>query len=387
MSTEPPVATPPSAPAPVPWRFQRRGTPWFGHALAAGGGALIAIGLIAIGGDVYPEGSDDPGWVGALLSLALVVVAYVVMLRAPSLVRSACTAAIAIGVAAAIAFLVFPGVDGFDDLRGFFVVTIAAWVAAFLVGPTRGRSLFLGLALLLLFVWVEVEVTDIPVVDAFFDPFGVATEFDGGAESFDSFDEPGEDPFGEDSFGDDPFPEDPFGETPLDETPFADPTEIEDPNWGEQGAVAGMFAVVYLLAVAVLDNRGRHGIATAFVLPGIVALSYAVSALGSEADSVYVGALLSVAAGLFAGAVGARTHRRFTVWWGAFFATVGALLFAGQITDDTAGGDDGDNIATVFGLLAVVFGLVMVTLALAVRQVLGEPAAGDDEPVRPLAEL
>src|SRR3954468_15761935 len=113
------------------WGGDRRGTPWLGHAIAGGAGALIAIGAISIGVDAYPNDSDDPGVVGALLCVALVVASFVAMARLPGTLRAAAVACIAIGIAGAFAFLFFPGINQVGDLRGFWLLTIAAWLLAF----------------------------------------------------------------------------------------------------------------------------------------------------------------------------------------------------------------------------------------------------------------
>jgi hypothetical protein len=134
---------------------------------------------------------------------------------------------------------------------------------------------------------------------------------------------------------------------------------------------------VYLLAVALLDTRGKRGLATSFVVPGVLALVNAVSYLSVEAESVYAAGALSVVAGLFCGTVGTRGTRRFTVWAGALFATVGAVLFAGQITESTVS-DRGDNGPLTFGLFALLFGAVMIGVALVVARLLREPPEGDD---------
>ncbi len=364
------MGTEPIAVAAPDWRTERRGTPWLGHAIAGGGGALVAAGVITIGADVYPDSGDDPGWVGALLCLAMVVVSVVLLPRVPALVRSALVATVAIGIAGTAGFLLFPGVDGVDDLRGFFVLTIAAWVIAFLVPPTRGRTLLLGLALVLAFTWALVEVADVP---SFF-PVPSITSFESGPS------------FGSDApsiIGDDTFDESPFGDDTFDESPFDDDfssfDEPGEPNWGALGVVAAVFGVAYLLAVAMLDGRARAGTATAFVVPGVIALVLAIYFFGLGANNAAVAGAASVAAGLFCGAVGTQSHRRFTVWTGAFLATLGAVLFAGQITD-SAIDDGGEHGAVVFGVTAIAFGAAMVVVASGTARLLREPIDGDDEP-------
>jgi hypothetical protein len=363
VGTEP-LATPATDATSGDWRSERRGTPWLGHAIAGGGGALVAAGVVAIGADLSPDASDDPGWAGALLCVALVVVSIVALARVPALVRSALIATVAVGILGAAGFLLLPGVHGVDDLRGFFALTITACVVAFLAPPTRGRTLLLGLALVLAFSWALAEVADF----SSFSPFPIVTSVDSSSgATLDSI-------TGDSIVGDDSFTESPF--TADLSSPSDGPDE---PNWGELGIVAAVFGVVYLLAVALLDARGRAGTATAFVVPGVVAISLAVYFFGVEANNAAVAGAVSVAAGLFCGAVGTQSHRRFTVWTGAFLATIGAALLAGQLTSSTV--DDGDaNGATVFGITAIVFGAAMVAVAIVTARFLREPTDGDDEP-------
>jgi hypothetical protein len=346
------------------WRFERRGTPWFGHAIAGGGGALTAIGVIAIGIDLYPDDGDGAGWVGALLCAGLVVVSLLLLRALPDVARPACVAASAIGIAGAVAFVVFPGTDRFEDLRPFFAVVIAAWAIAFVVGPAKGRTLLLGLALLLAFSWAMAEVADVTPTDVV--PTPIVPNFgSSGSGTIDDF-----------TTGDD-FSDD-TGDVFDDSFASVDDNE---PNWGQLGVVATGFALVYLVGVAVLDARGRRGLATAMVLPGVIALVTAIEMFSAEANNVVVTGLVSLAAGLFCGSVGAQSHRRFMVWTGAFLATVGAIVLSFKVTDSTVGGDDpSDNAATIFGAITIAFGVVMVAVGALVGRLLREPPRGDDPP-------
>ena len=349
----------------VDWRIERRGTPWLGHAVAAGGGALVAIGFIAIGVDVYPDGSHDPGWVGFGLCVALLLAAVVAFPYVPSLVRAACVAVIAIAVAGAAGFVVFPGVHHVDDVRPFYVITIAAWLLAFVFGPTRRRPLFLALALLVALAWGLTEVADIGTPFGF-RPFATSIQSGSGSST---------------DFGDST-----LGDSTIETPPLVTQSSSREPNWGEMGAVAAGFAAVYLIGVALLDVRGRRGVAVAGVLPGVIALVLAVIFFGTESSNVTVAGLASVAAGLFCGSVGTVAHRRFAVWTGAFLATVGALLLTGKIANSATTDSNGDRAATIFGLCTVGFGALMIGVALVLARVLHEPPNGDDLRPRPVFE-
>ena len=347
----------------APWRFAERSTPWFANSIAGGAGALGAIGMIAFGTDLYPDNGHDVGWAGLALCVVLVAAGLVLVVALPTLLESAGIAMIAIGVAGAMAFVQFPRVHSPGDLRPFFAVTIVAWLLGFALGPARARPLLLSLALLMALTWATVEVADVNTASRL--PFAPSFTIGGSSSSGDgtTFTT---NPDG--SINPDSFP-------PSTDFTFGQPHE---PNFGAIGGVSLAFGVVYLIGVAFLDARGRRGIATAAVLPGVIAMVDAVTFFGLEAKSVVVAGLLSVAAGLFVGSVGTHSHRRFTVWVGAFGATVGAVLLAGKVTDSTTSGGSNSHTASVFGAFAIVFGAAMVAVAALVARLLREPRTGDD---------
>jgi hypothetical protein len=318
--------------------------------------------MIAFGIDLYPDNGHDVGWAGLALCVVLVAAGLALVVALPTLLESAGIAMIAIGVAGAIAFVQFPRLHSPDDLRPFFAVTILAWLLGFAFGPARARPLLLSLALLMALTWATVEVADANTASRL--PFTPSFTFDSGSRSGDST----------------TFTTNPDGSINPDSFPPSTDFTIgpQEPNFGEIGVVSLAFGVVYLIGVALLDARGRRGIATAAVLPGVIAMVDAVIFFGEEAKSLVVAGLLSVAAGLFVGLVGTQSHRRFTVWVGAFGATVGAVLLAGKITDSTTGGGSNSHTASVFGAFAIVFGAAMVAVAVLVARLLREPEAGDD---------
>jgi uncharacterized membrane protein HdeD (DUF308 family) len=222
--------------------------------------------------------------------------------------------------------------------------------------------LLLSLALLLALTWATVEVADANTASRV--PFAPSFTFGSGSSSG----------------GSTTFTTNPDGSINPDSFPPSTDFTIgqPQPNFGEIGGVSLAFGVVYLFGVAFLDARGRRGIATAAVLPGVIAMVDAVAFFSAEAKSIVVAGLLSVAAGLFVGSVGTRSHRRFTVWVGAFGATVGAVLLAGKVTDSTTSGGSNSHTAAVFGAFAIVFGAAMVAVAALVARLLREPETGDD---------
>ena len=347
----------------APWRFAERATPWLANAIAGGAGALGAIGMIAFGLDLYPDNGHGVGWAGLAFCVVLVAVGLVAVVALPTLLESAGIAMIAIGVPGAMAFVQFSRVHSARDLRPFFAVTIVAWLLGFAIGPARARPLLLSLALLLALTWATVEVADVNTVSRV--PFTPSFTFGSGSSSGTSS----------------TFTTNPDGSINTDSFPPSTDFTIgqpHKPNFGDIGGVSLAFGVVYLIGVALLDARGRRGIATAAVLPGVIAMVDAVAFLGAEAKSVVVAGLLSVAAGLFVGSVGTQSHRRFTVWVGAFGATVGAVLLAGKVTDSTTSGGGNSHAASVFGAFAILFGAAMVAVAALVARLLREPETGDD---------
>jgi hypothetical protein len=342
------------------WRAERRATPWLANAIAGGAGLLVVIGVIGFGGDLYPDHGHGPGWGGLVLCALAAAIGLVLIDRLPTVLQSTGVAMVAVGIAAAVGFVQLPRVHGVTDLRLFFALTIVAWLAAFAAGPAKGRPLLLALALLMGLTWATVEVADVSSNSNFL--FGMASP-------------------GRSSSVGNGFTVGPDGIlTPDSSAPNGDFSfdQPREPNFGALGAVSVAFGVVYLVGVAVLDSRGQRGLATAAVIPGVVAMIDTVAFFGEKANNVVVAGLLSVAAGLFVGAVGAQSHRRFTVWIGAFGATVGALVLTFKITDSTTNSGNGSHAASVFGAFTILFGAAMVGVAVLAARALSEPAGGDD---------
>ena len=363
--------------ATVGWRAAQRATPWLANAIAGGAGVLISIGVIAFGIDLYPHHSHGPGWAGFAFCIVAVAVGLVLINRLPTLFESAGVAMVAIGIVAAMAFVQLPRVNEVADLRLFFAVSIVAWLVAFAVGPAKARPLLLALALLAGLVWATIEVADLHANSDFL--FGVRSSIGRSDTGSDSGSGSGAEING--------FTVGPDGSlTPNDSfTPgdsgsssgfeFGQP-ESHGPDYGALGEVSLGFGAVYLIGVAVLDARGRRGIATAVVIPAVVAMIDTVVFLSQKTDNIVVAGLLSLAAGLSVGAVGASARRRFMVWIGAFGATVGAVILTGKASDSAAGSSN-SHAGSVFGAFTIVFGVAMILVAVLAARVLHEPSTGD----------
>jgi len=135
------------------------------------------------------------------------------------------------------------------------------------------------------------------------------------------------------------------------------------------------FGVTYLGALFVLDRARWRGMATAFAIPGIVALVTGTQSLGNAAHHASVGGALTFVAGLGIGVVGDRTHRRFTTWAGGIIAALGGLTVAldsAHIFRATSGGSV--KLAGP-GLIVISFGVGLIATAFIVGQLLRRPGA------------
>ncbi|HEX5615997.1 MAG TPA: hypothetical protein VFZ83_12665 [Acidimicrobiia bacterium] len=346
------------------WRAAERGTPWGSHALAAAGGVLVVAGIAVLGIDRLADSGS--GTLGATLSLLLVAGALLVLQVVPPVFAAGAIAVVALGVPVGAAFAVIPEVDEASELRAFFALAILGWLACLFFFGSRGRPVLAGLVLFAVWGWFVLEVDEWGASPTVADPFGVTVPFDDGSDDF-SFDEEFDDDFGSDfdsGFDDD------FGPAPV---------EPED-NALQVGLVSAGFAALYLVTLARLDVARRRGLATAFVIPGIAALVVAVTALGGELDSALGAGVLAAIGGVLLLYVGTVGRRRFTIWFGAAMATVGALLVAGDITDpnvDLFGSGEGVDLVG-FGVAVAVLGAIVVLASEPLRRLLGEPERGDE---------
>jgi hypothetical protein len=114
-------------------------------------------------------------------------------------------------------------------------------------------------------------------------------------------------------------------------------------------------------------------LATAFVVPGFVALLSGTESLGLAAHHAWVGGLLTLVAGLGIGFVGDRTKRRFTTWAGAVAAAFGTLTVALDTAHiSRAFGASNVKLAGP-GLIVIGFGVGLVALAVVLAGLLGWP--------------
>lgn len=338
-------------------RAERRMTPRISIAMA-GAGALIAVGgALGIGGDrLVADDGDLQRLPGVAVSLLLVVAGMAVLQRVPS---GAISTAGSIGAAIGIpALLVFATVDDGDfppfAFDATLLVATLAWLAAYLLGPARGRMLFLALALVAAPIFVIEQVEEISEVPETIGQTMSATYF-GGSPVFED----------DITFDDDGFPV--FPEDDPRFSPTMEPSELLDPT--NIGLILLVFGAGYVLASQLLSRRGWDGAATPPVAIGAVALVLGTFFLSGDLEAVGVGLVL-VAIGLALAAVGALAARRFTTWFGGGAVGIGVIVLVSEAL--------GDDVTTLTA--SVVFLLVGIVVVLAghlIAVAVGEAAEED----------
>ncbi len=332
-------------------RVARRPQPRASIALAGAGCALAVAGVLTLAGDAGV--SNDGGFnrtPGIILSLLVVGAGLLVLqLRNQGPLATAGSVAVAAGTPAAIGFMVVGGGDGRLDTA--ITLSALAWLATYLVGPGRGRPVFLGLAAY--GVWSTV----LQMVGA------------GGATSLLALTPLGWFAFGEsceyDSFtgSSDCTSTGPFGMRGFDQ-----------PDWAALGLVSLAVALGYLLLSRWLDRNGRHGMSTPFVLVGLLAVVQGVIALGIELEDAHGAGAIILVAGVALAVFGGSTGRRFTTWFGGAASALGVGLIVLPDVDSASAG----------GLLLLGSGLVVVAVTHLVAEQLDEPdELATDRPTDP----
>lgn len=382
-----------------------------------------AAGLILLGSLVafMSELTGDRLRVGGL-GLSLIFEAMGVVLLVISNGRRSNTAGVvltALGVIPLV-FLTFFDLDRSKTLVGGDDITITAtvallvaaglWLVGHFFGPTRSHALFLGAALVAVWLAITIQIVDTNVQRSF-DQFGrpapVATgslvpaqvdndidrrleeyerydngevvcdgdELVGGDPAFweciegdpwpivDELDDqwsyeeefvPDEgwfeyDPSGEPIYSDQYMYEEGYGDYGGPYSPFAYST-----GWAGAGSRFGwatlVFGLVYLGGGALFDRRGDSRRGTAFFAVSLPLMYYGTAFTGLDAVWRYATAYCLV--GTAAAYLGASANRRFTAWAGTVVATGGlAALVIDVVGEDSSG--------TTIGLTLLVLGLAV----------------------------
>ncbi|MET0729006.1 MAG: hypothetical protein ABWZ76_11985 [Acidimicrobiales bacterium] len=284
-------------------RSLRRAEPRTSIAVAGAGCALAVLGVLLVSGDT---GAGDDGdfnkWPGVFFSVAVVAAGYFTMsrVRRGALGTGGAVAA-ALGVPPLMFFLTVD-LERFPpySTEGILVVSTVAWLVTYVMGPGRGRPVFLGAGLLGL--WFSLMQLTEDVFELPYLWFGVMAS----------------------SFG-------ASGEGIIESPPDApDPSTL--------GLLSLVLGVVYLLACRALDDRGHHGTATPFALATLPTLLLGALFMADDLEQAGTGLLL-VAIGLALAGHGATVWRRATTWVGGAATATGAAVFLIDMTDDpTVGG-------------------------------------------------
>jgi hypothetical protein len=404
---------------------ERRGAPRFSDPVAAVGAAAAGLGVLFITIDVY---ADHPGRSAQVaLFLGLVLAGYLVLLFAPRVLQPAGITAIVIGVIGALAWWWLPKADSMADIRPFIILTIVAMVVCFVVPRSRGRAVFIGIALIVLWLWAlgeianpeqaysiapipsppantmlslaafngQVSLSDLDESDPL---YGFAQRCDDGdMAACDSLYFAAD--FGSDfrEFAGDcggrggipgrcvrqatpsfDFPDDSPSATFSPFTPGNFRTSDGDKSF-ELGLVSSLFGLAYLGGLYVLDRRKIHGLATAFVIPAAAALVEGAGLLGNAAKHAWVAGLLTMIVGVLLGAIGHVVgNRRFTTWLGGVLVGIGAVTIGLDAADFSSTGKS-DNVKLVGpGLIVIGVGIALVCLAYVAAHLLRGPADDDD---------
>ena len=333
-------------------RARRRAEPRLTIALAGAGCALAVIGVLVLAADAGSSGGDSFNQHPGVALSALVVAAGIITMQQVRQGPLATAGAVAtvLGIPPLLAFATFDE-NSFPpvSIQPILVISTLAWLGSYLVGPGRGRPIFLGAALFGL--WASaLEIIEGSYSATFaFLPFGFFpfAFFGTLQDTSTSFESSGE------------FSEYDSGVNVVGDSGLGFPNQ---PNLTTIALLSIGFGVAYLVLSRRLDRTGHHGVALPFAVAGILPLLQGVVALGPELE-VAGTALLTAAVGAGLAAHGSTTGRRATTWIGAVVTVVGIGVFIGDLTDD---------VSTVGPLFALV-GLGLVVGAHLLAQAIDEP--------------
>lgn len=328
------------APSAFRWRLASRPDVRFGHAAGGAAGILAAVAVVAFVAEVTDDDATLPG-VGFNLLLIAIALAAGFRLRGP--VRSAAVAAIAIAIPQVWSFAIAGDGDGIErgDFRFILLLSVVAYVLFYLLTWTRGRAVFLGLALFFGANWVVFEVANQQV------PFALGVVDQAQSRGVD----------------------DPSG------------LFTDDGDKTTETGIANLAIAVGLLGAGVaLDRKRRAGAATPCLLVGGLYAVNAAITLGIDVDDVYATGVFVISAGLAIGLAGSLGRRRGTSWIGSLVLLAGVLTVVARGTQDAVGGDDGTE--AVFGAFSLAGAVVLLVAGVLVARALDEPVDGG-EPFTP----
>lgn len=331
----PPAAWPPPPEADTPSLVEDRPAPTALSLIGAGAAALLVWSMFLFLGDLSGD-SQRTG--GLLISLLFQAAGAALMFLARD--RRSITAGVGLSAVAVVPLLIYLFVDvrnpdntfgSAGDITGtataILVLAALVWLIAHFFGPASRHGLFLGAALIALWLVGVVQVIDgsidqvTPDVDTSFVPIGDDVEADD-PWSDDWTDDPWTDESGSSTGG--------FGDISWDDNSSS---QGDDPST-RLGVVSLLFGGGYLLLGAIGDRRGRTRQATPLFAASIPILTLAVPFLGDTLD-VEGASMLAIGLGCTAAWLGARATRRFTAWYGTGAAALGVIAFVNSSATDS----------------------------------------------------
>ena len=316
---------------------------------AAAGGAIAAIGLFALLSD-----SDVAKSRGSVLFASALFAAIGIGLMFWNRSRRAVAGGVALTALAVVPLVsalfrsptdtsILTDPSGYRNTQLATLALLAIiWGACYAVGPGRRNGLFLGAALLALWLipmtFFSTNAT-IDALDSLKSPntgliFGNSSDPFGSSGSGSSFDSSGSDPFG--SLGGSST--DPFGTSSSNSLPL------------KLGVTSLLFGGVYLALAGRNDTWGDRRMATPFFAVAPIILFQALTNLSGDLKVVGT-SCLGIALGGVAVWLGARSGRRFTSW-------IGVASIVASIVNMVDDGLKGKPMAT--GIVLALFGLFIV---------------------------
>ncbi|MCB0976255.1 MAG: hypothetical protein KDB02_02240 [Acidimicrobiales bacterium] len=246
---------------------------------------------------------------------------------------------------------------------GILAVLTVLWLAAYFLGPGRRYGVYLGGALVAIWLIAMVQIVDDPLtkvenqlpvlgrtesfqrIDSDDSSSSVTTDDSGfSADSTTSgdfeidgnFDSSTEGSFDFDSDIDSSTEGSFDFDSDFDSSSTDSSFDLEESGGGDGtmtklGAVSLLLGAAYLAVAALRDRRGDMRMATAFVAVSIPILHLAVLML-SESLEAYGTGLLAIGLGACAILVGEQGARRFTSWSGVWAVTVGVVVVVEEAT-------------------------------------------------------
>jgi len=291
----------------VGWRAKMRPQSGLAHVLGAGAGVFAVAATEHL---VSKIASDNPTAPGILLNLALILVALAAALAPLGPARA--TAVVALVFATPILWLfVFygNGQSGTGWFRAVYLLSAAMYLALYSLLWTRGRAIFLAIALLFVASYIQFEVHR-------------QVESPKSAEALVLS------------------PRQLVGVTGLvtgaqaQSLAGVSPQSIIEGKTGNYQAGVGLaLGVIFLVAGGVLIRKRYLGAAVPFLVIGAIEGLVGAAVLGSNEGSQTLTGLMIAAVGLLLGLAGTGNTRRGSVWVGVIAIVIG---FSGAITGWTS---------------------------------------------------